>query len=56
MSDTQSFPMKFDTFPISQMADYGAYYENQVYTTADMRDLYDYANYRGFTRHTKYPK
>ena len=47
MSDSQSFPIKFNSNPISAMADYGAYYDNQVYTMGDLAELTDYANYRG---------
>ena len=45
--DSQSYPVEQKTFPISQMANYGAYASNKVYTQDTIKDLVDYANVRG---------
>lgn len=45
LSDSQSFPVELPSFP--QMAQYGAYYQNEVYTANDILDLVEYATLRG---------
>ncbi|TRY71719.1 hypothetical protein TCAL_00287 [Tigriopus californicus] len=45
LSDSQSFPVELPSFP--QLAQYGAYYENEVYSAEDILDLVEYAMLRG---------
>lgn len=45
LSDTQSFP--FDSAQYPEMARWGAYSGDQVYTPDDVRDLVNYARVRG---------
>ena len=45
ITDSQSFPIKLKNSP--ELADYGAYQENQVYTVEDVKALVKYANERG---------
>ncbi|KAG7199217.1 hypothetical protein KM043_018087 [Ampulex compressa] len=45
LSDSQSFP--FDSAQFPEMARWGAYSGDQIYTPEDVRDLTDYARVRG---------
>lgn len=45
ITDTQSFPMQFDTVP--EMVFYGAYSKEEVYSQNDIKSIIKYAKYRG---------
>lgn len=47
MVDTQSFPIELLGERTSVMTQYGAYDASSIYTQADMKDIIQYANYRG---------
>ena len=49
LTDTQSFPIQLEKFPqtTGQMAHYGAYGPDKIYTVAEVKDLVTYANKRG---------
>ncbi|KAI0087447.1 N-acetylhexosaminidase [Irpex rosettiformis] len=45
VSDSQSFPLQVERFP--ELAQKGAYSENEIYTTDDVKQIISYANSRG---------
>ena len=47
ITDTHSLPIEFETSPLDQMAQYGAYEGNKVYKKAEIKDFVEYAMKRG---------
>ena len=45
--DTHSWPVEQKREPIAQMTKYGAYGPDKIYTQAAIRELVEYAGYRG---------
>ena len=45
--DTHSFPLELKGNIVKQITEYGAYDETMIYTQDNVKDIVDYANYRG---------
>ncbi|TRY67678.1 hypothetical protein TCAL_02945 [Tigriopus californicus] len=45
--DTHSFPVELKASPVDQLTQYGAYNARSIYTQDQIKDIVEYANYRG---------
>ncbi len=48
--DTHSFPVELKGDPIRQLTQYGAYDPDKIYSQETVKEIVDYANYRGKTK------